>query len=83
MSALGMAVQSEAGAVVMQSGADPELGIMSAMMALANVEAGLSACFVTEIERRLYLYDRREELVLRLASLGAQDVLERTYRWAN
>lgn len=71
-----------AAAVAPQFEADVMPEVMDVMMELTNVEASLDNFFASEIEERLDLYDRRETLVLRLLSLGAVDVLERAYGWA-
>jgi hypothetical protein len=55
--------------------------IVDVMMRLANVEAILSTVSDDEVERRLRLYRRREELVMQLAWLGADDLVERVYQW--
>jgi len=56
--------------------------IVDVMMRLANVEASLTDCLMDDVEKRVRLYRRREELVMQLASLGADDLVERVYQWA-
>ena len=57
--------------------------VIDVMMELTNVEASLGDFYSSDIEERLDLYDRREKLVARLLCLGATDVLERAYGWAD
>jgi hypothetical protein len=56
--------------------------IVDVMMRLANVEASLTEVSDDDVEKRLRLYRRREELVMQLAWLAADDLVERAYQWA-
>jgi len=69
-------------AVSKQTNDDLMPEVLDAMMELANVEASLGGFSAGNVETRLDLYDRREELVRRLASLHAFDLLDRAYGWA-
>jgi hypothetical protein len=63
-----------------QSHSDAVPEITAVMIRLANVEACLSECFTSDIGGGCgSLYQKREQLVLELAALGAGDVLARTY----
>jgi len=56
--------------------------VLDVMMELANVEGSLGGVIAGKVETSLDLYGRREELVRRLASLNAFDLLVRAYEWA-
>jgi len=69
-------------AVSKQTKEDVVPEVLDVMMELANVEASLGGFVASRIETRLDLYGRREELVRRLASLNALDLLGHAYGWA-
>ena len=63
--------------VVQQIGAGE--AVISVMMQLANVEASLSTCLDSDVEKQHALYAQRSEMVIRLEVLGAGDALQRIY----
>ena len=69
-------------AVSKQTNEDVMPEVLDTMMELANVEASLGGFIASNLQTRLDLYGRREELVRRLASLDAFDLLNRAYGWA-
>jgi hypothetical protein len=71
---------SSAAAAAKQDDTEMAAEITEAMTGLANVEASLSDSSCTEIEGRSLLFYRREELAMRFAQLGAEDIMERMYR---